>query len=186
MAPMRLQLLRQSIAGTDAERVLEVGCGAGDLAGALAGDGIAATGLDISDGAVALAAEAHPACRFIQHQVEDRPWPIEAGAFDVVASFEVIEHLLQPRELLLGARTALRDGGHIAITTPHHGVAKNMAVALRGFDRHFAVEGEHIRFFSDRALLRLLDETGFETLRVAHFGRGWPLWAGVFVWAKKR
>ena len=186
LAPSRLRLLRQCMAGINVERALEVGCGAGDLTAALASSGIAATGLDISDEAVARASKAHPECRFVQQRVEDRPWPVETGAFDVVASFEVIEHLLQPRELLLGARTVLRDGGHIAITTPYHGVAKNIAMALRGFDQHFAVEGEHIRFFSDRALRRLLNETGFEVVRVAHFGRGWPLWAGAFIWARKR
>lgn len=186
LAPARLRLLRECIAAIKAESVLEMGCGEGDLTGALASDGIAAVGIDISAEAVARAVRAHPTCRFLQHQVEDRPWPVAQGAFDVVASFEVIEHLLWPRELLLGARTALRDGGYIAITTPYHGAAKNLALALRGFDRHFAVEGEHIRFFTDRALARLLVETGFDVVRVAHVGRWWPLWAGVFVWARKR
>lgn len=186
LAPTRLRLLRECIATVDAENVLEMGCGEGGLTAALAADGLAAIGIDISAEAVARAVRAHPTCRFMQHQVEDRPWPVAQGAFDVVASFEVIEHLLRPRELLLGARTALRDGGHIAITTPYHGIAKNLTMALRGFDRHFAVEGEHIRFFTDNALQRLLDEAGFDVLRLAHFGRFAPLWAGVFVWARKR
>lgn len=186
LAQTRLRLLQDCMTAADAESVLEVGCGAGELVGALAADGITATGIDISDAAVARASQAYPVCSFVQHQVEDRPWPVAADAFDVVATFEVIEHLLRPRELLLGARTALRDGGHIAITTPYHGAMKSVAMALRGFDQHFAVEGEHIRFFSDRALLRLLDETGFETQRVSHFGRVWPVWSGVFIWAKKR
>jgi 2-polyprenyl-3-methyl-5-hydroxy-6-metoxy-1,4-benzoquinol methylase len=186
LAQTRLRLLRDCVASVEVKDALEAGCGAGDLTAALARDGITATGIDISDEAVARAARAHATCRFVQHDIGGGPWPVEASAFDLVVSFEVIEHLLRPRELLLGASAALRDGGHLAITTPHHGAVKNLAMAVRGFDRHFDVEGEHIRFFSDRALRKLLHETGFDVLKLAHFGRCAPLWAGVFVWARKR
>ena len=62
---------------------------------------------------------------------------------------------------------------------------KNAVLSLIAFDRHFAVEGDHIRFFSDRSLRRLLVETGFNVERIIHFGRFSPFWAGVFVWARK-
>ena len=51
------------------------------------------------------------------------------AAVDVVVSFEVIEHLLEPRALLGGARSALVRGGALFISTPYHGLVKNMAVA---------------------------------------------------------
>ena len=79
----------------------------------------------------------------------------------------------------------MRDGGGLALTTPYHGRLKNLAIAAVGFDRHFAVEGDHVRFFSDRSLRRLLEETGFDVVRVEHFGRVRWLWAGAFVWAVK-
>ena len=186
LAKTRLKLLRDMPSTVSAANVLDVGSGPGDVVGALHSDGLSVVGMDVSVEAVAMASRQHKGCRFIEHSAEELPWPVQAGAFDLVIAFEVIEHLLRPRQLLLGARTALRDGGYIAITTPYHGVAKDLAIALRGFDRHFAIEGDHIRFLTDRALVGLLDETGFETLRVAHFGRRWPFWAGMFVWARKR
>jgi 2-polyprenyl-3-methyl-5-hydroxy-6-metoxy-1,4-benzoquinol methylase len=186
LAAVRLRLLRAHLSATGAERVLEAGCGLGDIAAALTSDGIAATGMDISSEAVAGATRAHAGPRFVRHSVEELPWPVESASFDAVASFEVIEHLIEPRKLLLGAHAALRPGGHIAITTPYHGLIKNVGLAMHGFDTHFGVEGDHIRFFSDGALRRLLDETGFEVERVVHFGRAWPVWAGVFVWATRR
>jgi hypothetical protein len=57
---------------------------------------------------------------------------------------------------------------------------------LATFDRHFNVDGEHLRFFSDQALQRLLPDSGFTVERVIHLGRRWPVWADSFVWARRR
>jgi 2-polyprenyl-3-methyl-5-hydroxy-6-metoxy-1,4-benzoquinol methylase len=185
LTPTRLRILRQELARTKARRVIDVGCGMGGLVAALTADGLDASGLDISSSAIEVATRAHPESTFTAHSLEDLPWPIEDGSVDVVVAFEVIEHLLRPRRLLEGAHAALRPGGHLAVTTPYHGLLKNLAVALLAFERHFAVEGDHIRFFTDRRLRRLLEETGFHLERVAHFGRCPGLWAGVFMWARK-
>jgi 2-polyprenyl-3-methyl-5-hydroxy-6-metoxy-1,4-benzoquinol methylase len=185
LAPTRLHLLREELTRTSANRVVDVGCGGGALVAALAMDGLDVSGMDISRAAVELAARRHPECTFKAHSVEDVPWPIPASSQDVVVAFEVIEHLMRPRRLLEGAKTALRRGGHVGLTTPYHGLIKNVALALLGFERHFAVEGDHIRFFTDGELSRLLDETGFRVDRIAHFGRFPGLWAGVFFWATK-
>ena len=184
LAPTRLRLLREVLPARG--RMLDAGSGTGDLVAALAGEGRDSIGMDVSGEAVAFAEQRHPGCRFVHHSVEDVPWPFEAGRFDAVVAFEVIEHLLRPRRLLEGAHEALRPGGGLALTTPYHGLVKNLALTAFAFDRHFAVEGDHVRFFSDGALRRLLAETGFTVERVSHFGRIWGLWAGVFVWARRR
>jgi 2-polyprenyl-3-methyl-5-hydroxy-6-metoxy-1,4-benzoquinol methylase len=184
LTPRRIELLRAELRPDD-RRILDVGCGPGTLVGELVDDGYESTGFDISDRAVELASRRVPGARFTQHAVEDRPWPIAPGLLDVVVAFEVIEHLLRPRTLVEGASEALAPGGHLALSTPYHGLVKSTVVALVAFDRHFAVEGDHIRFFSDQALRRLLGSAGFEVERIRHFGRFAGLWAGVFVWARK-
>lgn len=185
LTPTRLHLLREELGQTSAKRVLDAGCGVGTIVAALAAEGFDASGIDISPSAIKLARRTHPQRSFTAHSVEDLPWPIQENSVDAVVAFELIEHLLRPRRLLEGARTALARGGHIALTTPYHGLLKNLALASLGFERHFAVEGDHIRFFTDGELRRLLEETGFRVERTIHFGR-WPgVWAGVFVWATK-
>jgi 2-polyprenyl-3-methyl-5-hydroxy-6-metoxy-1,4-benzoquinol methylase len=186
LAGVRARLLRSELGALARPvRVLDAGCGAGDLVALLARDGHEAAGLDVSVEAVERAVARHPGLTFLRHSVEDTPWPVEGESFDVVVSFDVIEHLLRPRRLLEGARGALRPGGALALTTPYHGLIKNLTLAALAFDRHFAVEGDHIRFFTDRALRRLLSQEGFATQRVRHFGRLWGLWAGTFVWARR-
>jgi 2-polyprenyl-3-methyl-5-hydroxy-6-metoxy-1,4-benzoquinol methylase len=185
LTPTRLALLCGQL-GPDERRILDAGCGPGTVAGDLGRAGFETLGFDISQRAVDVASERYPSSRFVRHSAEENPWPVDAGTQDVVVAFEVIEHLLQPRALIEGAHQALRTRGHLAVTTPYHGRLKNVVVSLVAFDHHFAPEGDHIRFFTDAALRRLLEANGFEVERIRHFGRFAPLWAGVFVWARKR
>jgi SAM-dependent methyltransferase len=167
-------------------RLLECGSGEGHLVAEATARGIEAEGMEISGSAVERARRAHPECPFREHSIDDRPWPLPAGSCDVVVAFEVIAHLPWPRELLQGAADVLRPGGHLALTTPYHGPVKRSALAALAFDRHFNVDGEHLRFFSDRALRRLLGESGFTVERIVHLGRHWPIWAVTFVWARRQ
>jgi SAM-dependent methyltransferase len=167
-------------------RLLECGSGEGHLVAEATARGIEAAGMEISGAAVERARRAHPGCSFREHAAEDRPWPAGPASVDVVVAFEVIAHLPWPRELLEGAAEVLRPGGHLALTTPYHGPVKRAALAALAFDRHFNVDGEHLRFFSDQSLARLLGDAGFAVERVVHLGRRWPLWADSFVWARRR
>jgi 2-polyprenyl-6-hydroxyphenyl methylase/3-demethylubiquinone-9 3-methyltransferase len=181
----RIAVLRNLLDDRD-RHVLDAGCGPGTLVGELGRDGFETAGFDISRRAVQIASKRYPSSRFFRHSAEDLPWPVEPESQDVVVAFEVIEHLLRPRALVEGAKLALRSGGHFALTTPYHGRLKNITVSLVAFDHHFAPEGDHIRFFTDRALRGLLVANGFEVECIRHFGRFPPLWAGTFVWAHKR
>ncbi len=184
-AATRLRLLR-NLKPRAPLVALDAGAGEGHVVAALAAEGVSASGMDISETAVAAAAQRHPGCNFVAHSVEKLPWPVEPGSVDLVVSFELIEHLVEPRRLLAGARDVLAPGGHLALTTPYHGRLKNVTIALVAFDRHFDVDGYHLRFFSDKALRRVLDEEGFEVERLVRYGRMPGLRAGTFVWARRR
>lgn len=186
LAPRRLEILLGLLRSVGARRVLDAGSGTGDLVAALSAEGFDAVGMEVSATAVERAATAHPGCEFVRHSVEELPWRVEAGSFDAVVSFEVVEHLLRPRSLFEGAREALTSRGRLAVSTPYHGLVKSVAVSALRFDEHFAVEGDHIRFFSDRALQQLAGETGFEVERIHHLGRAWPVWANSLLWARRR
>jgi 2-polyprenyl-3-methyl-5-hydroxy-6-metoxy-1,4-benzoquinol methylase len=182
LASVRLRLLEEELERVRAQRILDAGCGAGQLVGELAARGYDATGIDVAGAAFALAPSG---VELVEHSVEQLPWPVEHESVDVVVSFEVIEHLLRPDLLVAGAFDVLRPGGYVALTTPYHGLVKNLAIAVSAFDKHYDVVGDHVRFFSDRSLAALVRGTGFEIERIRHFGRFAPVWAGTFVWARK-
>lgn len=102
-------------------------------------------------------------------------------------SSEVIEHIFGVYDYLAEARRVLRDGGYLILTTPFHGVIKNLTVALFFFDRHFnSIEGGHIRFFTRRALATLVQKFGFEEVAFSTIGRVPPLAKSMFVVYRKR
>jgi 2-polyprenyl-3-methyl-5-hydroxy-6-metoxy-1,4-benzoquinol methylase len=153
-------------------RVLDLGCGPGVQARAVAEMGHEVVGIDVSEEAVEIARHAVPGGRFIVADVYDIPWAELENAFDVVLAMEVIEHLYYPRRLLRAAHRCLHQGGMFILSTPYHGYAKNLATAiLDKWDNHFNIfeDGWHIKFFSPRTLCRLIEDEGFVDTRF-HFG----------------
>lgn len=154
--------------------LLDVGCGNGALSARLADAGFAVTGIDFEPSGVDLARRAHPGLSFAVHDVGD-PLPVEmAGFFDVVVATEIVEHLFRPRVLFARAREALGPQGEIVVSTPYHGYAKNLALALSGkFDDHWGpcTDYGHVKFFSRRTLGALAAECGFEPTGCVLAGR---------------
>lgn len=96
-------------------RVLEVGCGIGWLAGALATYG-PVTGLDLSEAGVAIARERHPEVTFRVADVLTEP---VAPDHDLVVSSEVIEHVPEQALFVERLADAVRPGGYVLVTTPN-------------------------------------------------------------------
>ncbi|WP_432563540.1 class I SAM-dependent methyltransferase [Kineococcus sp. SYSU DK003] len=70
-------------------RVLDVGCGPGQLTRNLAPD-VSVTGIDLSPGMLAAASAARPGGRYVQHDFHD-PLPADWDSFDVVVAVGCLE-----------------------------------------------------------------------------------------------
>jgi 2-polyprenyl-6-hydroxyphenyl methylase/3-demethylubiquinone-9 3-methyltransferase len=111
--------LRQAYpAGRPAE-ILDIGCGGGILAEALARAGFTVLGLDAAPAAIA-AAESHAAGRNLP--LRYRTGRIETlieeqMVFPVITALEVIEHVPDPAGFLAGLEAALAPGGLLFIST---------------------------------------------------------------------
>lgn len=163
-------------------RILEVGCGAGLQTRRLAEHG-EVVGLDISPLAMAAARQAVPRGRWTCGAV-DFGLPFAAASFQAIYCCEVIEHVLDVTRALQEMRRVLVPGGLLFLSTPYHGIVKNVALALFGFERHFNPVGPHIRFFTVRSLAGPLGESGFRVDGVRYLGRFWPVWMNMVTWAK--
>lgn len=100
-------------------RVLDAGCGAGYGAAMLAVSARLVAGVDVAAEAVAYA-RAHyvrPNLHFVQASCTELPF--HSGSFDLVAAFELIEHLKDWAAGLAELRRVLAPGGRCLISTPN-------------------------------------------------------------------
>jgi SAM-dependent methyltransferase len=99
-------------------RVLDIACGAGCGSHILASAGAASVlGVDVDPSAIRYARHryAHPGCVFAVADAE--AWRPE-GEFDLVVSFETVEHLGRPESLLHSIARALAPTGTALVSTP--------------------------------------------------------------------
>jgi SAM-dependent methyltransferase len=97
-------------------RVLEVGCGAGDLLARVAARGCEAVGVDASPAA---REEALARAKGCAGRVSVEP-ELPAGSFDLVMAFEVLEHIERDEEALAQWVLRVRPGGHLLLSVPAH------------------------------------------------------------------
>ena len=155
--------------------VLDLGCGTGHFCAALDAAGATPIGVDTSPEAVRRARDRHPGLDFRLASVAE-PLPLSDGSADVVWLGEVLEHVVDGAALLSEARRVLRPDGRLLLSTPYHGRVSMLALALapRGWERHFDPRSDHVRFFTRRSLTLFLRDLGFDDIRVRAAG-GVPL-----------
>jgi 2-polyprenyl-3-methyl-5-hydroxy-6-metoxy-1,4-benzoquinol methylase len=173
-AAERTRFLLAHVAAGD--RVLDLGCGDGHFAAALAEAGAHVVAVDVAQGAVDRARARLPGLD-VRRVTEDAELALDEDGFDVVWLGETLEHAVDTVLLVAEVRRVLRFGGTLLVTTPAHGRLRSAALALRGtaWDAHFDPRADHLRFFSARTLRALLHDGGFPDVRVDAVGGG-PLW----------
>lgn len=165
-------------------RILDLGCGAGRATQLLCARDHRVTALDISLKALRRAGVRAPNADYLEAAC-DSSLPFADRVFDAVYCTEVIEHTLDAESMLHESQRILRPEGLLFLTTPYHGLVKNLAIAAASFDRHFDPGGPHIRFFSLKSLRRMLAKTGFRLERIFYWGRFWPVWMNMGIYARK-
>jgi 2-polyprenyl-3-methyl-5-hydroxy-6-metoxy-1,4-benzoquinol methylase len=144
--------------------VLDVGCGPGIVAKALAARGCRVWGIEIDPGRAKSARH---------HCVDVQEVDIEATAltdafqgmkFDAVLFLDVLEHLRDPRAALAGATAVLAPGGRALISVPNvtHGALR--LEMLQGRFRYRSsglLDRGHLRFFDAESVTELIHESGF-------------------------
>jgi 2-polyprenyl-3-methyl-5-hydroxy-6-metoxy-1,4-benzoquinol methylase len=110
----------RSVAGKD---VLDYGCGSGYGAALLAEEARSVVGVDVASDVIEVAAGRyqHPNLRF-QLVGEAGPLPFGDASFDVVTSFQVIEHVPDVDRYLAEIARVLRPLGTVLLATPNRAV----------------------------------------------------------------
>jgi 2-polyprenyl-6-hydroxyphenyl methylase/3-demethylubiquinone-9 3-methyltransferase len=164
--------------------VLDAGCGDGAFLAFLRRLGVRVTGVELAEAAAAQARRRCPEADVRIASLEE-PLPFDDGAFDAVWLTEVLDHLFDVHGALVELSRVLKPSGLLMLTTPYHGLVKNLFIALTGFEGHYDPDRSPIRFFTRQSLDRSLRHAGFMPGPSQVLGYVWPLWKSVFVVARK-
>lgn len=139
------------------KRVLDFGCGTGYGAHRIAASCASVVGVDVSAEAVDFARSRYAAPNLEFRQlppVEQAPLPFADGSFDVVLSFQVIEHVPSPAAYLSEVRRVLSEDGVFIVATPDR--TSRLLPRQRPWNRY------HVYEWAPR---------DFDRLVLEHFGR---------------
>ncbi|GEK71750.1 MULTISPECIES: bifunctional 2-polyprenyl-6-hydroxyphenol methylase/3-demethylubiquinol 3-O-methyltransferase UbiG [Halomonas] len=117
--PLRLDFI-DARAGLAGHRVLDVGCGGGILAEAMAHRGAEVTGIDLGEAPLAVARlhaeETGARVDYRQISVEAMA-EAHAGEFDVVTCLEMLEHVPDPASVIRACARLVKPGGQVFFST---------------------------------------------------------------------
>lgn len=132
--PVRLAWLEEQAGGLATKRVVDVGCGGGLLAEAMARAGATVTGIDMSPDALAVARlhlmESQLQVDYQQTTGEELA-EVTPGSFDVVSCMELLEHVPDPARLVHACARLSRPGGSVMFSTINR-TLKAFATAIVG------------------------------------------------------
>jgi len=118
--PLRLTYIDQRCSGLRGKSVLDVGCGGGILAEAMAREGAQVTGIDLSEKALGVARlhqlESGSAVDYRLISAETLAGQMPAS-FDVVTCMEMIEHVPEPGSTVAACARLAKPGGRLVFST---------------------------------------------------------------------
>lgn len=141
------------------ERLLDIGCGSGELLGRLNARGWRGEGLDFDESAVRVAR--NRGLNVYYGTLESRAYSDES--FDVIVMSHVIEHMPEPLPLLQECYRIMRPNGHLILVTPNkeswtHKIFKR---DWRGLE-----PPRHLCVFAPHTLRTCVRKAGFEKYRL--------------------
>jgi SAM-dependent methyltransferase len=169
------RLVRQTRAAMPKGKLLDIGCGTGKLL-KIAQKWYECEGVEPSETAVAECER--QGFRVRQGFFENVDLP--AGHYDVATMDAVLEHVLDPVDVLKKINTVLRPGGVVAIKVPKLG---GPAYRAHGREWNGFRVGYHTYLYTGQSLSRALDAAGFEVLSSPKRDR--PLDDLLALWGRK-
>lgn len=165
-------------------RLLDAGCGFGHFLAVLDGARWDARGIDVSPRAV------HEARQRFGVRCEarrvDEAISEEAGCYDAVTLWDVIEHVPGPAAVIGRLAGLLRPGGSLFISTPD---LSSAVARLLGRRWHYLDPMQHLTLFSREALCRACRSAGLRPARFGTLGRtytiGYLLYRAAYCYAPR-
>ena len=136
-------------------RVLDIACGSGYGSKMLADRAEEVWGGDISEEAIKIAKEKYSGENVHFRLMDASELPFDNNYFDLVVSFETIEHLKDSEKFVAEIKRVLKPGGRLILSTPDKRVTKKL-----GVENKF-----HIKEFGTKEIKELLLNNNFKDIK---------------------
>lgn len=147
-------------------RILDVGCGPGNIGALLKNKNFEYVGVDFER-----PAQLHPHFSAFYERNIEQDFHFDYGPeFDYIVFGDILEHLREPEKLLIQAREYLKPDGKIIVSVPnitHWSVRLMMLTGNFVYMERGILDRTHLRFFTRRSMKKLLEECGFEPTEVS-------------------
>lgn len=175
------RLLRDALGDLSNRQILDIGCSRGHLLERFRQyTGVEFSAIELEEEMLEIArargiqAEPHQINVFDGRRISAR-LPYEDNSFDVILAGEVIEHIVDTQEFLAEIHRTLRPDGAVLVSTPNVLWWKYRVKLLTGryldvLDYRMRYGDEdfgHVRIFTPDLLRELVEEAGFDRVRVA-------------------
>jgi 2-polyprenyl-3-methyl-5-hydroxy-6-metoxy-1,4-benzoquinol methylase len=154
---------------TDAKRILELGCGAGNFGKLIRQrQGAEVWGIELNPAAATLARENLD--RVLVGDVVHVIRELSPNAFDCIVANDILEHLVCPDQLLQDVKKCMSPGGIVVASVPHirHWKALYEIFILGDFRYRDSgtFDRTHLRFFTKKSICRLFKDAGYRVEKI--------------------
>jgi len=151
-------------------RVLDVGCGAGGTAVPLRAAGAERlVGIELDPEA---AERARAELDAVYTGLAEEQLSRLGERFDTILCYDLLEHLYDPSAVLRALRDVAAEGARLHVSVPnarHWTLARDLVVrGTFGYAEAGHRDKTHLRWFTRRDLVELLEETGWPVVAVRH------------------
>lgn len=174
--PLRLDWIRTQAGTLNGLRTLDVGCGGGLLAEAMAAEGAQVTGIDLAKQALQIARlHGHESGVQVQYEcisAEDYAQQ-QAGQFDLVTCMELLEHVPDPASVVAACARLVRPGGLVCFSTLNRNPKSFLlAIVAAEYVMRMVPRGTHSyeQFITPSELAAAARSAGLEVTRLSGMG----------------
>ena len=144
-------------------RILDVGCGVGYFLQVAKERGWEIYGTEYTDKAIEICEAKGASMKQGVLNADNYP----SGYFDIITSFEVLEHINNPQEELHSFNKILRKGGLVYFTTPNFNSL--LRYRLKSY-YDIITYPEHLSYYTPSTIKKVFKRTGFSSLKVLTTG----------------
>ncbi len=171
--PVRIEYIEQQCAGLGGKQVLDIGCGGGILAEAMAAKGAEVTGIDMAEASLEVARlhllESGLSVSYVNTTAEQY-CAEHPQQFDVITCMELLEHVPDPSSVINAAAAALKPDGKLLLSTLNRNTKSFMlAIVAAEYIMNMLPKGTHDykKFLKPSELAQAARSAGLEVIDIS-------------------